>query len=83
MGTNSLIDRLKQVMDSDAEIDERNRRKALKKILKKLKVKQEHLKEKLADATGEERDRLSQKIDMVKAHRKKAISSMKAIKNSS
>ena len=80
MGTNKLLNKLKEVLESDAETDERKRRDALKKLLKKLKFKQERLKEKLAVATGDEKIDLENKLELVKAHRTKGISVMRELK---
>ena len=81
MGTNKLIDKLTLVLESDAQMDERKRRDALKKLLKKLKAKQERLKDKLSSAPEEDKASIQKKIDLVKAHRTKGIETLKAMKD--
>ena len=80
MGTNKLINKLTLVLESDEELDERKRRDALKKLLKKLKAKQERLKEKLSSTPEEDKESIQKKLDLVKAHRIKGIEAIKALK---
>jgi len=77
MTTSELLDKLKQALETVEESKGRNRRDALKKILKKLKAKQTHLEDKLDDASGETKSKLSKKIKLVRAHRKKAIKTLR------
>lgn len=80
MGTNKLIRKLTLVLESDAQEDERKRRDALKKLLKKLKTKQERLKEKLSIAPEEDKVSIEKKLELVKAHRIKGIETLKSLK---
>lgn len=77
MKQKKLLEKLKAFFDSDAR--ERKKQEAdVKDILKKLKKRERHLKEKLEDETDEEkRNRLQQKIDVVYAQRKKGIKLIK------
>ena len=80
MTTSELLDKLKQVLESVEESKGRKRRDALKSILKKLKTKQTHLEAKLADASGDTKSKLDKKVKVVRAHRKKAIKTLRALK---
>ena len=80
MTTSELLDKLKQALESVEDSKGRKRRDALKKILKKLKVKQTHLEAKLADASGDGKIKLAKKVKLVRAHRKKAIKTLRGFK---
>ncbi|HEY9079885.1 iron-sulfur cluster co-chaperone HscB C-terminal domain-containing protein [Magnetovibrio sp.] len=80
MTTSELLKKLMHVLETVEESKGRKRRDALKKILKKLKTKQKHLEEKCEDASGETKSKLAQKIDVVRAHRKKAIKTLRDLK---
>lgn len=59
-------------------------KKSIKKVLKKLSKKQKKLKkEKKAEAYQETRDELDKKIALTKMHRKKGISLLKQMQESS
>lgn len=73
MGTNKLLDRLKVMLETNAETDQRKRHDALKKLLKKLKAKQKTLQAKYDDAEGGAQAKLAKKLKLVKAHRQKAL----------
>ena len=77
MGTNKLIEQLTLVLESSQESKGRKHCDALKKVLKKLKSKQKSLESKLEGVSGEQKDKLTQKIKTVKAHRKKALKMLK------
>lgn len=77
MTTSELLDKLKQALESVEDSKGRSRRDGLKKILKKLKAKQTHLEDKLDEASGETKSKLSKKIKLVRAHRKKAIKTLR------
>ncbi len=77
MKQKKLLEKLKIFFDSDAR--EREKQKSdVKDILKKLKKRERHLKEKLDGENDEEkRNRIQQKIDVVYAQRKKGIALIK------
>lgn len=80
MTTSELLDKLKQALETVEDSKGRKRRDALKSILKKLKTKQSHLEAKLADASGDTKSKLSKKVKVVRAHRKKAIKTLRGLK---
>lgn len=77
MKQKKLLEKLKIFFDSDAR--EREKQKSdVKDILKKLKKKEHHLKNKLEEEGDEEkRNRIQQKIDIVHAQRQKGIKIVK------
>ena len=77
MGVKNLVNSLKEVLSSDKDKNTRKRQDALKKVLKKLNSKHDHLKKKHASASGDAKDKLAKKIKVVKAHTAKAEKALK------
>ena len=77
MKQKKLLEKLRIFFDSDAR-ERKKQRSDVKDILKKLKKRERHLKEKLEDEKDKEkRNRIQQKIDVVYAQRKKGIALIK------
>lgn len=73
MDLKKLLDYVNTVLDSDRrqQLEERD---ALKKALKKVKIKQKELKEQLHSETDDyNRQRIQEKIDIARAQRKKGL----------
>ncbi len=77
MKQKKLLEKLKTFFDSDAR-EIAKQKSDIKDILKKLKKKERHLKQKLdAEHDEEKRNRIQQKIDIIYAQRKKGIKLIK------
>ena len=73
MGFNKLLKKLKSYMDADAE-QLQQEDEGLSKVLKKLKKKENHLKELIAsEADADEREMLEQELNVIHSQRKKGI----------
>jgi hypothetical protein len=73
MKFNKLLKKLKSYMDADAE-QLQQEDEGLSKVLKKLKIKENHLKELIAsEADADEREMLEQELNVIHSQRKKGI----------
>ncbi len=73
MEFNKLLKKLKSYMDADAE-QLQQEDEGLSKVLKKLKKKENHLKELIASETdADEREILEQELNVIHSQRKKGI----------
>lgn len=82
MKIKELLRKLNQVLETDERGKGREQHDALKKILKKLKAKQNHLSEKLKNATELDKPKLAKKLKTVRAHREKALRALRQLPKS-
>lgn len=80
MKVKTALRNLNHILESEKEMKGRERRDALKQVLKKLKSKQKHLESKLADAPESDRPKIKKKLKTVKTHREKALSVLDSMK---
>jgi hypothetical protein len=79
MTTDKLIDRIKGLLKQPPE---KTKLKKLRKTVKALKEKQQHLEKKLADTEGKhERQRIEQKIKVLRKQRSKGCELYRVLKD--
>ena len=81
MSTNDLLKKLKNFVDADRR-ERITKYESLKSLLKKLKIKQNLLKDKIQNESDEQlKARLEDKRRVLKAQRKKGLKLLKELKN--
>ncbi len=80
MKSKKLLEKLNQLTGLGEDADKKEIKK-LRKVLRALKDKQDHLKEKLEDAEGEhERRKIQQQLEVIKRQREKGVDLYRALK---
>lgn len=81
MSTNDLLKKVKNFLDTGRR-EQITKYESLKRLLKKLKIKQNLLKEKVKDESNKKvKKRLEEKLRVIKAQRNKGLKLLKELKS--